>query len=176
MSHGERAADPGERPDLGALLHRLAVLLAYVGGSAIAGVGLMSAASVGGRALLSRPILGDFELVEMGTAIAGSLFLPYCQATHGHVIVDFFTLRASARSVRALDRFGALVMATTLLVVGWRTLVGCLDIARSGQTTMLMGIPIWIGYAAMLPGVAAAGLIALAEGLGLTPSERARGD
>jgi len=176
MSAEDRAASVDEHPGPGVLLHRLASALAYAGGAVIAGVGLMSAASILGRATLGRPILGDFELVEIGTAVAGSLFLPYCQANGGHIIVDFFTLRASARSVRALDRFGALVMATTLLVVGWRTLVGCLDIARSGQTTMLMGIPIWIGYAAMLPGVAAAGLIALAEGLGLTPSERARGD
>ena len=158
------------------MLHRLAVLLAYLGGAVISGVGLMSAASIAGRALLGRPILGDFELVEIGTAVAGSLFLPSCQVAHGHVIVDFFTLRAGERTVRALDRFGALAMATMLLLVGWRTLVGCVDIARSGETTMLMGVPIWVGYAAMLPGVAAAGLIALAEGLGVTPSERPPGD
>ena len=115
------------------MLHRLAALLAYLGGAVISGVGLMSAASIAGRALLGRPILGDFELVEIGTAVAGSLFLPYCQVAHGHVIVDFFTLRAGARTVRALDRFGALAMATMLLLVGWRTLVGCVDIARSGH-------------------------------------------
>ena len=44
----------------------------------VGGVGLMSAASIVGRTTLSRPILGDYELVEMGIAVAGSLFLPYC--------------------------------------------------------------------------------------------------
>jgi TRAP-type C4-dicarboxylate transport system permease small subunit len=161
---------------LGLLLHRLAVTLAYLGGSVIAAVGLMSAASIGGRTLLGRPILGDFELVEMGIAVAGSLFLPYCQARRGHIIVDFFTLWSGRRAVRALDRLGALLMAATFLVVGWRTLVGCFDIAASGETTMLMRIPVWIGYAAMIPGVSAAGLVALAQGLGVATSERVRDD
>lgn len=161
---------------LGRGVHRLAVGFAYLGGAVIAAVGLMSAASIVGRALLGRPILGDFELVEMGTAVAGSLFLPYCQATSGHIIVDFFTQRAGPRAIRGFDRCGAALMAAMFLAVGWRTVVGGLDIARAGETTMLMGVPIWIGYAAMVPGVVAAGLIALAQGLGLAPTERPPGE
>ena len=70
--------------------------------------------------LLRRPITGDFELVEIGTAIAGSLFLPYCQATGGHIVVDLFTLRANERTRDWLDRFGSLLMAIMFLAVGWR--------------------------------------------------------
>lgn len=137
----------------------------------VGGVGLMSAASIVGRTTLSRPILGDYELVEMGIAVAGSLFLPYCQATRGHIIVDFFTLRAGARVVGALDRFGALLMATMCLALGWRTIVGAVDIAASGETSMLMRIPIWVGYAAMVPGVLLTALVALAQAAGTPPAE-----
>ncbi|HXH83009.1 MAG TPA: TRAP transporter small permease [Candidatus Tectomicrobia bacterium] len=147
------------------LLERLAVACAYLGGAVIGAIALMSTVSIAGRAVASRPILGDFELVEMGAAIAGSLFLPYCQATRGHIIVDFFTLRAGPATIRRLDRAGALVMAAMFLLVAWRTVVGCADIARSGETTMLMRIPVWVGYAAMLPGVTLAGLTALAQAL-----------
>lgn len=146
-------------------VHRLALVFAYLGGVVVAAVGIMSAVSIVGRTLLGRPILGDFELVEIGTAVAGSLFLPYCQATRGHVIVDFFTARASAAAVAWLDRAGALLMAATFFLIGWRTIVGCLDIARSGESSMLMQIPIWMGYAAIVPGVLVAGLIALAQAL-----------
>lgn len=172
MSSSDSVPRSGPRPGLGVLLSRLSVGLAYAGGLVVAAIGLMSAASIAGRTVLGRPILGDFELVEMGSAIAGSLFLPYCQVARGHVIVDFFTLRAGPRVVRALDRLGAVMMAATLLLVSWRTLVGCLDIARTGETSMLMGIPIWIGYAAMIPGVATAGLLSLAEALGLRLPEQ----
>ena len=176
MSAEDRAASVDEHPGPGVLLHRLASALAYAGGAVIAGVGLMSAASILGRATLGRPILGDFELVEIGTAVAGSLFLPYCQANGGHIIVDFFTLRARERTVRALDRLSAVLMAAMFLVVAWRTVVGSVDIARSGETSMLMRVPIWIGYAAMVPGVVAAGAVALAQGLGVRTEERAPGD
>jgi TRAP-type C4-dicarboxylate transport system permease small subunit len=157
---------------LAAGLRALATLFAYLGGAVIAGVGLMSAASIVGRSLLSRPIQGDYELVEIGIAVAGSLFLPYCQATRGHIIVDFFTLRAGSRAIWNLDRIGSFLMAVMFLAVGWRTLVGTFDIARSGETSMLMSVPVWIGYAFMVPGVLFAGLIAVAQSIGIETAER----
>jgi hypothetical protein len=63
-------------------------------------------------------------------------------------------------------------MAAMFLGVGWRTIVGGVDIAASGETSMLMRIPIWIGYAAMVPGVLLAGLIALAQAAGVEPPDR----
>ena len=40
---------------------------------------LLTVVSVVGRALFSAPIPGDFELVEIGMAVAVFAFLPYCQ-------------------------------------------------------------------------------------------------
>ena len=155
-------------------LGRLSVKLAYVGGAVVAAIGLMSAISIIGRSAISSPITGDFELVEIGTAVAGSLFLPYCQATSGHIVVDFFTLNASDRTKDWLDRFGCLLMAIMFFAVGWRAVVGALDLRQSGETSMLMGFPIWIGYAGMVPGVLVAGLVALAQSLGIEVPEPVR--
>lgn len=157
---------------LGSFLRQLSVALAYLGGAVISAVGIMSAISIIGRSAASKPITGDFELVEIGVAVAGSLFLPYCQAVSGHIVVDFFTQRAGPRTIRLLDQFGALLMAVMLLVVGWRTAVAAADIARSGETSMLLGFPIWIGYACAVPGVIVAGIIALVQSFGLHVAER----
>lgn len=157
---------------LGAALGRLAVRLAYVGGVVVAAVGLMSAVSIISRSAISWPITGDFELVEIGTAVAGSLFLPYCQATAGHISVDFFTLKASDRTKDWLDRLGHLLMAIMFFAVGWRAVVGGLDLRQSGETSMLLGFPIWIGYAGMVPGVFVAALVALAQCFGIEVSGR----
>jgi TRAP-type C4-dicarboxylate transport system permease small subunit len=157
---------------LGQFLFRLSIILAYLGGAVVSALGIMSAISIIGRSAISRPVTGDFELVEIGIAVAGSLFLPYCQMTNGHIVVDFFTQRASRRTVRFLDQFGALLMAVTLLAVGWRTAVASIDIARSGETSMLLGFPTWIGYAAAVPGVLVAGIIALLQSLGLVRLQR----
>jgi TRAP-type C4-dicarboxylate transport system permease small subunit len=157
---------------LGAALNQLSIALAYCGGVVVALIGVMSAVSIIGRAVMGRPIIGDFELVEIGTAIAGSLFLAYCQATYGNISVDVFTLKVGPRTRDALDRFGSLLMAVMYFTVGWRTFVGALGISQTGETSMLMGVPTWIGYAGMLPGVFVAGVVALAQALGVVVSER----
>jgi TRAP-type C4-dicarboxylate transport system permease small subunit len=166
---GEPKSVHGAR--LGELLNRLGILLAYCGGLVVAGVGVMSAISIIGRSALRRPITGDFELVEIGIAVAGALFLPYCQARSGHIVVAFFTLRAGERTRTWLDRFGAVLMAAMFLIVAWRAGVGTLDLYRSGESSMLMRFPIWLAYALTVPGLIVAGLIALAQGLGIKVAE-----
>lgn len=148
-------------------LHNVAVWFAYVGGAIVASIGIMSAISIIGRALWSKPITGDFELVEIGIAVAGSLFLAYCQITAGNIFVDIFTIRASDRSKKAMDCFGALLMGTMFMLVGWRCAVGMTEIRHSGETSMLMGFPIWIGYVCVLPGITLAAITAFAQGFGL---------
>jgi TRAP-type C4-dicarboxylate transport system permease small subunit len=163
---------PAPAGNLGPFLLRLSIIFAYLGGVLVSGIGIMSAISIIGRSAMSRPVTGDFELVEIGIGVAGSLFLPYCQMTNGHIVVDFFTQRASRRTVRFLDQFGALLMAVMFLVVGWRTGVASVDIARSGETSMLLGVPTWIGYAAAVPGTIVAGIIALLQSVGLIGLQR----
>lgn len=158
---------------LDGILYSLAVWFAYAGGAVIAAIGIMSAIHIIGLWLFSSPIRGDFELVEFGIAVAGTLFIPYCQAARGHIVVDFFTQRASARTIAGLDAFGALVMALVFLLLGWRTAIATLGIYSAGETTTLRELPIWIAYAAMTPGILLAGFIALAQALGMMPARSA---
>jgi TRAP-type C4-dicarboxylate transport system permease small subunit len=155
------------RTPLHEALHNVSVWFAYAGGAIVAAIGLMSAISIIGRALWSKPITGDFELVEIGIAVAGSLFLAYCQITAGNIFVDIFTIRASSKAKAGMDCFGALLMGAMFLLVGWRCAVGMTEIRHSGETSMLMGFPIWIGYVGVLPGISLAALVAFAQGFGL---------
>lgn len=155
------------RTPLHEALHNVSVWFAYAGGAIVASIGIMSAVSIIGRALWSKPITGDFELVEIGIAIAGSLFLAYCQITAGNIFVDIFTIRASDNSKALMDKFGALLMGGMFLLVGWRGAVGMAEIRHSGETSMLMGFPIWVGYVCVLPGITLAAIVSIAQGLGL---------
>jgi TRAP-type C4-dicarboxylate transport system permease small subunit len=128
--------------------------LALAGGAVLTGIALMSAVSIVGRALFSQPIQGDYELVQMGTAIFVACCLPLAQIRYANIIVDFFTAEAPRRAQASLDALGALVVAIAMTVVAWRTGVGTLDIMRSGQTTTILGVPTWYTYVAMLPGLA----------------------
>lgn len=159
------------RNRLHGILHGLAVWFAYAGGAVVAAIGIMSAIHIIGLWLFSSPIRGDFELVEFGIAIAGTLFIPYCQAVRGHIVVDFFTQKASPRTIGILDAFGASIMAVVFLALGWRTAIATLSIFAAGETTTLRELPIWIAYAAMTPGILLAGFIALAQAMGIMPAD-----
>lgn len=127
--------------------------LALAGGVIFAVLVLMSALSIIGR-FAGRPIQGDFELVQLGCAVAISFCLPYCQWRRGHIIVDFFTVRTSTRTRAALDAFGALLLALIMALVAWRTGAGALAIKASNETSMIMGVPVWYAYALMTPAFA----------------------
>jgi TRAP-type C4-dicarboxylate transport system permease small subunit len=126
---------------------------ALAGGALFAALTLISAASIIGR-FAGRPLQGDFELVQLGCAVAISFCLPYCQLRRGNIIVDFFTVRTSTRTRGALDAFGALLLALTMALVAWRTGAGALAIRASNETSMIMGVPVWYSYALMTPAFA----------------------
>jgi TRAP-type C4-dicarboxylate transport system permease small subunit len=135
--------------------------LALAGGVIFALLTLMSAVSIVGR-VVGRPIQGDFELVQLGCAVAIAFCLPYCQLKRGHIIVDFFTTRSSARTRGMLDAFGALLLALVMALVAWRTGVGALAMKASNESSMIMGVPVWYSYALMTPAFALTALAGLA--------------
>lgn len=146
---------------VGKWLGRICRWFAVLGGVVLVAMTLMSVGSIVGRSLFGKPIPGDFELIQIGSAICVAAFLPWCQMQGGNIIVDFFTVRAGARTRAWLDVFGALLLAAVMLLVAWRTGVGALTVKVSGETSMIMGFPSWIGYAFMAPGFALAALAGL---------------
>ncbi len=101
--------DTADRSRIGRVLELGSTALALAGGLVLTGLMLMSITSIAGRWLFSRPLPGDFELVEIGTGVAIFLFLPACQLRGANVIVDFFTTGMSRRGQSWLDAFGALL-------------------------------------------------------------------
>ena len=67
---------------------------ALLGGLVLVGVVLVNAWSILAGAIVNRPFPGDFELTEMGAAVAAFCFLPYCQLVGANVSADIFTMRA----------------------------------------------------------------------------------
>ena len=64
---------------------------AFFGGFTLVILVAVNAASIAGRTIIGSPLVGDFELVELGCAIAISSFLPLCFLKKGNVTVDFFS-------------------------------------------------------------------------------------
>lgn len=139
---------------VGVLLFGVCRAFALVGGLVIVGLTLMSLASIVGRAVFTKPLPGDYELVQLGCAIAVSAFLPFCQMRGGHVLVDFFTAH-SRRSVRAsLDALGALLIALVAAVLAWRLGLGAFSLKAANDQTTILALPTWWTVAAMVPSFA----------------------
>ena len=148
-----------------ALLGNLARLSAILAGLLMTFITLLTCASIIGRETVGQTIAGDFELSGIATGAAIALFMPWCQYTRGHIIVDFFTARASASTQAGLDRLGALMMSATFVLMAWRTALGGLNAYQTQSSTMMMGVPEWYVYAAMVPAFVLTALIALAQAM-----------
>lgn len=146
---------------IGRALARAAAGLALVGGIVLLAAALVCVVSIVGRWLADAPILGDVELMQLGCVAAIAFFLPWCQTQDAHVRVDFFMQRATAATQRRLDRAGHLLLAAVMLLLAARTAAGVADMREAGETTMLLGLPMWIAYLSLVPGLLLSGLIAL---------------
>ncbi|MBA3476825.1 MAG: TRAP transporter small permease, partial [Lautropia sp.] len=113
------------------------------------------------RNLMGSPIMGDWELVQMGCGVAIAACFPMCQMRNGHIIVDFFTIGVRHATRKRLDGVGASVVAVMMALLAWRTAIGAMDARMNNETSMIMELPTWIGYGLMVPSFALASLSAL---------------
>ena len=170
-----QAHAPGEGPAqhfgaLGRLLMSLSQALALIGGLIFVALVVMSIVSIVGRKLASAPVPGDVEVLQMAAAFASACFFAYCHLNGGDVKVDFFTARSSARTVHGLDAFGSFLVGLVGAVLTWRTAAGVLAVKEAGETSMILGWPLWVAQALMVPGLilmAAAGFYMVAHHLRL---------
>lgn len=151
---------------LGEVLEVASRWLAYFGGLVLAMVALMTVASIIGRGftfLGLSSILGDFELVEVGTGVAIFSFLPWCQLKRGHVTVDIVVdqLPETMRQLTVL--LGNLVLLLVSGIMMWRFWLGFGEKFPYGseafraffamghksafpETTFILGMPVWWGF------------------------------
>lgn len=119
---------------------------ALLGGLVLVGVVLVNAWSILSGAIVGRPFAGDFELTEMGAAIAAFCFLPYCQLVGANVSADIFTMRAGPRSIALMSILAALVALLFSALLLWRMGAGLQDYREYEEFTGILQIPIWWAF------------------------------
>lgn len=141
----------------GRLLDGLCRVAALAGGAVLLGMALLTGAGILGRALFGAPLAGAFELVETGTAVAVFLFLPLAQWRRAHARVDVLARALPAGFKRGVQVLSDLLLSGIAGILAWRLSLGGLEMARSGETTMVLEMPRWWAFP---PLVMAAGLLA----------------
>ena len=129
---------------------RIIEIWALIGGAVLLAVVLMNVGSIAGSAILGRPFPGDFEMTEIGVAVAAFAFLPYCQLTGAHVTADIFTSGLRPFWVSILGFAGAVVGMLFALLLLWRMYFGMIDQKAYGYTTAILQFPHWLAYLPIL--------------------------
>lgn len=155
---------------LDGLARRLIEGWALLGGGVLLAIVAMQTASVV-AGIFGAPLPGDFEMTEVGIAVAAFAFLPYCQLTGANVTADIFTAGAGPRFLSAISLVTSLIALAFALVFAWRTWLGMGDQFAYDTQTAILGFR--IGYA-YIPIIVSLALLALAALVTLT--EALRGD
>lgn len=125
---------------------RLVRAVALAGGTILIALATMVVTSVTLRSDLvgAAGVPGDYELVQIATAVAAFCFLPYCQLRRGNIFVDSFTSRLPARWQGRIDACWDLVYALVMALISWRLAVGARSAFASGENTMVLQVPSYL--------------------------------
>jgi TRAP-type C4-dicarboxylate transport system permease small subunit len=136
---------------------RVVRFVALLGGGLLVALSIMVVVSVTLRSDLvgAAGVPGDFELVQMATAVAAFCFLPYCQLKRGNIFVDTFTLKLPKSWQHGIDALWDVVYGLVMVLIAWRLGVGARAALASGENTMVLQLPSY------LPIALCAGLAAL---------------
>lgn len=143
----------GRAGKLGAAIESLVVYWALAGGAVLLSVILVNVISVLGG-IFWKPFPGDFEVTEVGVAVAAFAFLPYCQMTGANVTADIFTTKLPGRWIAV---FGSLASVAALLfssILFWRMFEGMLSQRAYGYVTAILQFPVWAAYIPILVSLA----------------------
>jgi TRAP-type C4-dicarboxylate transport system permease small subunit len=163
----DRIAGPG--------IGRLVRLLALTGGGILLGIAGLVTTSVLLRMITGAGIDGDFEMVQVGAAIAAFCLFPLCLAIRGNIFVDTFTSRLPARWSAVLDGLWDTLFGLIVLIIAARMVVGSMDQFISKTTLMVIAIPTWWAVALCAGLAGFLGVTALAVGLRMLRGRAAGG-
>jgi TRAP-type C4-dicarboxylate transport system permease small subunit len=135
------------------LLRRVSDRLALAGGTLLLGLAVLVTVSVVKRWLTTQGLPGDFELMQIGLALAVFSFMPSCQLRGCNLYVDTFTNRLPGRLQRRLDGVWALLYAAVAAAIALMMAVGGVETLASGTRSMVLGVP--LGWPIMVAAVLA---------------------
>lgn len=123
-------------------------LVVFGGVCLVLACALTAASIIGGIAL--RPLPGEIELVEALCGLAVFAFLPFCQLKRGHVGVDILISAFGPKAMNVSQVIGDIIIAVLIALITWRHAIGTFDKFGNGETTPLLLMPVWWGFAIAL--------------------------
>jgi TRAP-type C4-dicarboxylate transport system permease small subunit len=160
----------------GPRMGRLARILALIGGGILLALSMLVTTSVGLRIVTGAGIDGDFEVVQLGAAIAAFCLFPLCLSIRGNIFVDTFTMKLPHRWNAVLDGLWDALFGVIALVIAARMVVGAMDQLASKTTLMVLAVPTWWAVAICAGLLALLGITALVVGYRMLSGKASGGE
>jgi len=170
-------AAPANRRGVAGAAETLITTWALLGGLLLVAVIALNVLSVVG-AVVWKPFPGDFEVTQVGVAVAAFAFLPYCQITRANVTADIFTMGASPAWIARFRLAASCAALVFALLLFWRMSAGMSDQREYGYTTAILQFPVWLAFVPILISLvllALASLVTLLEDARGARAERTDG-
>lgn len=132
----------GHQPRRSAIA-RISEALGITGGIVSIALAALVTISVLGRWTRDSGVPGDFEFVQMGTAVSVFFFLVACQARRGNIVVDTFTGFLPERARNRLDALWDIVYGLVVAFLAYCLFLGAGEAITTGFSTMVLQLPQW---------------------------------
>jgi TRAP-type C4-dicarboxylate transport system permease small subunit len=122
-------------------VHSLMRVIHWIGYVSLSGIILITTTNVFGRYILKKPLLGEFDMVEIGMAIFGGIAMVMAAAERHHVSVDVLLVRFSRRTQIVLGSVASLLGFVTWGLLAKQAFLNGLDNLENGSSSATLRIP-----------------------------------
>lgn len=151
------------------LLERAAGVLLFCAGFVTVVMMLHITGDIVGKMVFNSPIQGTLEFVSVIYMVAAIyLALPHVQSSRGHILVELFTQKMSARGKLKLDTFCGVLTALYLGLMAWMGGFSAWQKTMIGETqdATFFEVPVWPSRWVLVAGAAFTALIAISQVIG----------
>lgn len=127
-------------------VEKISKLLNVIAGTALTFIMLLTVSDVVLR-YFGKPIVGTFEMVGLGGAVAIAFGIPVTSFYRGHIFVDFFVQKFSKTGQNLVNLITRAASFAIFIWIADNLFLYSSDLLRSGEVTLTRQIPFYpIGF------------------------------
>jgi TRAP-type transport system small permease protein len=122
-------------------VHSFLNVVKWIGYVSLSVMILLTVTNVFGRYILKRPLLGEYDMVELGMAIFGGVAMVIATIQRHHVSVDVLLVRLSKRLQLTLGCIASFMGCVTWGLLAYQSFLDGLDSLENGGRSATLRVP-----------------------------------
>lgn len=124
------------------IVEKLSKVMNAIAACSLTFIMLLTVADVALR-YFGHPIVGTFEIVGFGGAVAIGFGMPLTSWLRGHIFVDFFVQKFPRVPQAVVNITTRLVCIGLFVLIGWNLFLYAADLYKSGEVSLTRQIPFY---------------------------------